>query len=117
MIMPAARAAAATGAGGAPTVVAPSVKSTMTFPLAEEGSKSAMALEKASAWLVPPPAVRPSTADFRVAVSVMRGTLAVAVLAKLTTAMRLPEPIWPSTVLSVDWSMMSIKVLAPSFIS
>ena len=53
------------GAGGAPAVVFPSVNMTMTLSLLELGSKRAMALEKASAWLVLPPAERESTAFFR----------------------------------------------------
>ena len=55
-----------TGAGGAPAVVFPSVNMTMTLSLLELGSKRAMALEKASAWLVLPPAERESTAFFKV---------------------------------------------------
>ena len=49
MIMPCALAEAATGAGGAPVVVFPSVNMTMTLALLELGSNSAMALVNASA--------------------------------------------------------------------
>ena len=40
MMMPAARAAAATGAGGIPEVVLPSVNMTMTFAFEDIGSNS-----------------------------------------------------------------------------
>ena len=103
------------GAGGAPMVVLPSVNRTMILALGEAGSNSWVALAKASAWLVLPPAVRPSTAVFRASTEVVSWVLATAVLEKLTTPIRLPEPIWPSLVLSVASSMRSIKVLAPSF--
>ena len=56
MTIPAALAAAATGAGGAPAVVFPSVNMTITFAFVEAGSNSSIALVKASAWLVEPPA-------------------------------------------------------------
>ena len=69
--MPGARAAAAPGAGGSPAVVFPSVNMTMTLALPELGSKSAVAYSKASAWLVLPPAVSPSTASFKVSTEVI----------------------------------------------
>lgn len=114
--MPEARAAAATGAGGGPTVVFPSVNMTMTRAFEEAGSKSWAAVEKASAWLVSPPASRLSTADFKLATEVIRWVLVVAESAKLTIPMRLPEPIFPSWLLSVASSIISIKVFAPAFI-
>lgn len=46
MIIPWARAAAATGAGGAPAVVLPSVNITMTFALLEAGSNSCVGFGK-----------------------------------------------------------------------
>ena len=95
-MIPAALASAATGAGGAPAVVLPSVNITMTLALEEAGSKSWIALEKASAWLVAPPAARPSTTFFKVSVEVMSPVSAVAILAKLTIPIWLPEPIFPS---------------------
>ena len=49
MMMPCARAAAATGAGGAPVVVLPSVNITITLALPDMGSNSCMAFSKASA--------------------------------------------------------------------
>ena len=115
MTTPEALAAAATGAGGGPAVVFPSVNMTMTFALEEAGSKSWTASAKASAWLVEPPAVSPSTADFRSSTEVIICVSAAAVLAKLTMAIRLPEPIFPSWELSVASSIMSIKVFAPIF--
>ena len=72
-------------------------------------------MEKASAWLVFPPAVRASTASFRSATEVMSWVSAVADPAKLTMPMRLPEPICPSAAPSVASSMMSMKVSAPAF--
>lgn len=117
MVMPWARAAAAAGAGGPPVVVLPSVNRTMTLASGEAGSKSWAALVKASAWLVLPAAARLSTAAFRVSTEVMSWVSAVAVLPKLTMPRRLPEPIWPSWLLSVASSMMSMKVLAPSFMA
>ena len=63
--MPAALAAAATGAGGEPEVVWPSVNMTMTFVFEDMESKSPTASVNASAWLVEPPAVSVSTAVFR----------------------------------------------------
>ena len=74
-------------------VVLPSVNSTMTLALGEAGSNSWVALAKASAWLVLPPADRPSTAAFRASTEVISWVLATAVLEKLTTPIRLPEPI------------------------
>ena len=77
-------------------VVLPSVKSTMIFWALELGSNSSPALVKASAWLVEPAAVKLSTAAFRAATEVISWVSFVAVLAKLTTAIRLPPPICPS---------------------
>ena len=94
----------------------PSVNMTMTFALLELGSKSEMALEKASAWLVLPAAARASTAFFRVSTEVMSCVLSIAVSAKLTMPIWLPKPIWPLAVPPVDSAMMSMKVLAPVFI-
>ena len=70
---------------------------------------------KASAWLVEPAAVRLSTAAFRAATEVISWVSFVAVLAKLTTAIRLPPPICPSWLPPVDSARISIKVLAPAF--
>ena len=81
---------------------------------ADRGSKSDTAVVKASAWLVEPPAVRPATASFRSATEVMSCVSAVAVLAKLTIPIRLPEPMVPSAP-SVASSMISINVSAPAF--
>ena len=114
MMMPWALASSATGAGGRPAVVLPSVNMTMTLALEEDGSNRSMALVKASAWLVLPPALSESTAFFRVSTEVMSWVLAVAVLAKLTTPMWLPEPIWSGKP-PVAWAMISMKLLAPSF--
>ena len=96
-------------------VVLPSVKSTMIFWALEPGSNSSPALVKASAWLVEPAAVRLSTAAFRAATEVISWVSFVAVLAKLTTAIRLPPPICPSWLPPVDSARISIKVLAPAF--
>ena len=115
MITPAALAAAAMGLGSGPTVVSPSVNITITRALVEGAASSSDALVKASAWLVLPPAVSASTAAFRSATEVISWVSCVAVLAKLTTAMRLPEPIWPSCVPSVASSIMSINAFAPFF--
>ena len=115
MMIPWALAASATGAGGGPAVVFPSVNMTMTLALLEAGSNRPAAVEKASAWLVFPPAVRASTASFRSATEVMSWVSAVADPAKLTMPMRLPEPICPSAAPSVASSMMSMKVSAPAF--
>ena len=82
---------------------------------ADRGSKSDTAVVKASAWLVEPPAVRPATASFRSATEVMSCVSAVAVLAKLTIPIRLPEPMVPSPAPSVASSMISINVSAPAF--
>ena len=113
MMIPEALAAAAMGAGGGPAVVLPSVNMTMTLALVEAASNSWIAWVKASAWLVEPPAERLSTASLRVATEVISCVLAVAVSAKLTIPMWLPEPMFPSFTPSVASSMMSIKVLAP----
>lgn len=110
---PACLAAAATGAGGGPAVVLPSVNMTMIWPLEEDGSKSEAAVEKAAAWLVVPPADSPWTAAFRSETEVIRLVSAVAELEKLVMAIRLPEPM-PAPP-PVDWAMMSMKVSAPSF--
>lgn len=59
---------------------------TMTLSLLELGSKRAMALEKASAWLVLPPAERESTAFFKVDTEVISWVFCWAVSAKLTDA-------------------------------
>ena len=115
MMIPCARAAAATGAGGSLAVVLPSVNITITLALPEGGLNSSVALANASAWLVLPPADRASTASFRVSTEVMSAASTEAVSAKLTIPIRLPEPIYPSCTPSVASSMMSIKVLAPSF--
>ena len=64
MIVPAARAAAAIGAGAGPEVVTPSVNMTITRALDEPGSNSACAFLNASPWFVPPPASIASTASF-----------------------------------------------------
>ena len=96
-------------------MVLPSVNMTITFWLEEGMVKSWDAWKKASAWLVEPPATRLSTADFRSATDVISGALTVAVSEKLTIPMRLPEPICPSLFPSVASSMISMKVLAPSF--
>ena len=101
MMMPCARAAAATGLGSGPAVVWPSVNITMTFALDEAGSNSAVACSNASAWLVFPPAVSASMAVSRSATEVISCVSCVAVAAKLTMPMRLPEPISPSCALSV----------------
>ena len=74
-----------------------------------------MALVKASAWLVEPPAVRPSTALLRVATEVISRVFCTASSAKLTIPIRLPMPMLPSWVPSVASSMISINVLAPAF--
>ena len=97
-------------------MVFPSVNIMITLALEEAGSKSWIALEKASAWLVAPPAISPSTAFFKSSVEVISPVSATATLAKLTIPMWLPEPIFPSWELSVDSSIISIKVFAPSFI-
>lgn len=76
-------------------MVLPSVNITMTFALLELGSKSPTALSKASAWLVLPPATRASTAFFRASTEVIIWVFCMAVLAKLTMPMWLPEPISP----------------------
>lgn len=115
MMMPEALAASAMGAAGGPAVVFPSVNITMTLALDEAGSNSPTALVKASAWLVGPPAVRASTAASRSATEVISWVSAVAVPAKLTMPMRLPEPMIPSAVPSVASSMISMKVFAPTF--
>lgn len=96
-------------------MVLPSVNRTITLALLEAGSNRAVASSKASAWLVFPPAVRLSTAVFRLSTEVMSCVSAVAVLAKLTIPMRLPDPIWPSSAPSVASSIMSMNVLAPIF--
>ena len=88
---------------------------TMTLSLLELGSKRAMALEKASAWLVLPPAERESTAFFKVDTEVISWVFCWAVSAKLTMPMWLPEPISPEDWPPVDWEMMSMKVFAPVF--
>ena len=77
-------------------VVLPSVNMTMTLAFAEAGLKSCVALVKASAWLVEPPAVRELTAAFKSATEVMSCVLSVAVSEKLTIPMELPFPIVPS---------------------
>ncbi len=77
-------------------VVLPSVNRTMIFCALEAGSNSSPALVNASAWLVEPAAVRLLTAAFKAATDVISWVSCVAVLAKLTTAIRLPPPIWPS---------------------
>ena len=64
--------------------------------------------------MVLPPAFRASTPFFSVSTEVMSWVLAMAVSAKLTTAIRLPEPI-SSGAPPVASAMMSIKVLDPSF--
>ena len=115
MVTPAALAAAAMGLGSGPAVVSPSVNITITGALVEGPANSSDALVNASAWFVFPPAVRASTAAFKSATDVISCVSAVAVSAKLTTAMRLPEPICPSCVPSVASSMMSINALAPFF--
>ena len=96
-------------------VVLPSVNMTMTLAFPELVSKRARAWLKASAWLVFPPAVSPSTAVFRSSTDVIIWVFCTAVLAKLTMPMRLPEPISPSGCPPVDCEMMSMKVLAPVF--
>ena len=55
----------AIGAGGIPAVVFPSVNMTITLALEEDGSNKDIAVEKASAWLVAPPAESELTADFK----------------------------------------------------
>ena len=116
MMIPAARAAAATGLGGGPAVVFPSVNMTMTLAFVEAGSNSWIAFSKASAWFVDPPAERLSTAVFKSATEVISCVSAVAVFAKLTIPIRLPDPICPSWALSVASSIISINVFAPAFI-
>ena len=65
--------------------------------------------------MVEPPALRLSTAVFSVSTEVISWVFWVAVSAKLTMPIRLPEPIWPSCELSVASSMMSINFFAPFF--
>lgn len=96
MMIPWALAAAATGAGGKPAVVLPSVNRTITLALFEDGSNIWVALVNASPWLVLPPADKPSTAAFRASTDVISCVSAVAELEKLTMAILLPEPISPS---------------------
>lgn len=115
MIIPEALAASAIGVGGAPTVVFPSVNITITLAFDDVGSNSCTALVKASAWLVSPPAEMPSTAALSVATEVISCASTLALLAKLTMPMRLPEPIFQSE-LSVDSSIISMNVFAPAFI-
>ena len=104
------------GTAEPPAVLCPSVNMTMTLAFDDIGSNSPAAVAKASAWLVDPPAVSAFTAAFRSATEVISCVSAVALSAKLTMAIRLPDPIVPSCVLSVASSMMSIKVSAPDFI-
>ena len=66
--------------------------------------------------MVLPPAVSWSTAFFSVSTEVMSCVFSVAVSAKLTMPMRLPEPIWPLAVPPVASAMISINVFAPVFI-
>ena len=114
MIIPEALAASAIGVGGTPTVVFPSVNITITLAFDDVGSNSCTALVKASAWLVSPPAEMPSTAALSVATEVISCASTLALLAKLTMPMRLPEPIFPSCELSVDSSIISMNVFAPA---
>ena len=90
MTIPAARAAAATGAGGAPEVVFPSVNITMTLAFEDMGSNRPAATVKASAWLVEPPALSAFTAAFKSATEVISCVSAVAVSEKLTIPIWLP---------------------------
>ena len=115
MMMPLSLAAWARGAGGRPVVVLPSVKRTMTLALPLAVSSRSVAFWKASPWLVLPLETKESTAAFRASTEVLRGASTWALLAKLTTPMRLPEPIWPSAAPPVASARMSMKVFAPSF--
>ena len=65
--------------------------------------------------MVLPSATRASTAFLSASTEVMSCVLSIAVSAKLTMPIRLPEPICPLAVPPVDSAMMSIKVLAPVF--
>ena len=78
MMIPDALAAAATGDGGMPDVVFPSVNITITLAFVEDGSKDCIALEKASAWLVVPEAVKLSMAALSEATEVVSGEFTVA---------------------------------------
>ena len=95
-MIPESRIVSATGAGGIPEVVFPSVNMTMTFSLEEEGSKRDAAVENASAWLVDPPAESAATAAFKSATEVISCVSADALPEKLTIPIWLPEPICPS---------------------